>query len=128
MFSEIFTISLHTPWERALFEWFSNIPPKSSHRERAKSAVLMEFFSLHLFPVRKAIWRGAFKKFLSQRVASEKTVFYLCFEYFFTCSHLERSKVVPASKFSSSRGRSREEPKIKPFENFFLSSIGRQRG
>lgn len=128
MFSEIFTISLHIPWERALFEWFSNIPPKSSHRERAKSAVLMEFFSLHLFPVRKAIWRGAFKKFLSQRVASEKTVFYLCFEYFFTCSHLERSKVVPASKFSSARGRSREEPKIKPFENFFLSSIGRQRG
>ena len=129
MFSEIFTISLHTPWERALFEWFSNIPPKSSHRERAKSAVLMEFFSLHLFPVGEAILGGVLKKVLfPQRVDSEKPVFYLCFEYFFTCSRLERSKVVPASKFSSSRGRSREEPKIKPFEKFFLPSIGRQRG
>ena len=63
-----------------------------------------------------------------QRVASEKTVFYLCFVYFFTCSHLERSKVVPASKFSSSRGRSREKPKIKPFEKifFFPQQVGNE--
>ena len=103
----------YSDWERMFQQVFSKkvlFPQRVASEKVRNVRVPRNYFSLHLFPVRKAIWRGAFKKFLSQRVASEKTVFYLCFEYFFTCSHLERSKVVPASKFSSSRGRSREKP------------------
>ena len=51
-------------------------------------------FSLHLFPVRKAIWRGAFKKFLPPKSSQREERFFTRFEYFFTCSHWERSKVV----------------------------------
>lgn len=98
------------------------ISPQRVASEKVRNVrVPRNFFSLHLFPVGEAILGGVLKKVLfPQRVDSEKPVFYLCFEYFFTCSHLERSKVVPASKFSSSRGRSREKPKIKPFEKIFF--------
>ena len=98
------------------------ISPQRVASEKVRNVrVPRNYFSLHLFPVEEAILVGVFKKVLfPQRVDSEKPVFYLCFEYFFTCSHLERSKVVPASKFSSSRGRSREKPKIKPFEKIFF--------
>ena len=111
-------------YEKVLF------PQRVASEKVRNVRVPRNYFSLHLFPVGEAILGGVLKKVLfPQRVDSEKPVFYLCFEYFFTCSHLERSKVVPASKFSSSRGRSREKPKIKPFEkNIFLPSIGRQRG
>ena len=98
------------------------ISPQRVASEKVRNVrVPRNYFSLHLFPVGEAILGGVLKKVLfPQRVDSEKPVFYLCFEYFFTCSHLERSKVVPASKFSSSRGRSREKSKIKPFEKIFF--------
>ena len=98
------------------------ISPQRVASEKVRNVrVPRNYFSLHLFPVGEAILGGVLKKVLfPKRVDSEKPVFYLCFEYFFTCSHLERSKVVPASKFSSSRGRSREKPKIKPFEKIFF--------
>ena len=129
--SKIFSLYLFRLGEAVLVGVFKKVlfPQRVASEKVRNVRVPRNYFSLHLFPVGEAILGGVLKKVLfPQRADSEKPVFYLCFEYFFTCSHLERSKVVPASKFSSSRGRSREEPKIKPFENFFLSSIGRQRG
>ena len=54
----------------------SFVPPKSSQRESSKCAGSKELFSLHLFPLREAVWGVILKKiFFPQRVGSEKPVF-----------------------------------------------------
>lgn len=51
----------------------SFVPPKSSQRESSKCAGSKELFSLHLFPLREAVWGVILKKnFFPQGVDHEK--------------------------------------------------------
>ena len=128
MFSEIFTISLHIPWERALFEWFSNIPPKSSQRETRFFTSVLNISSL------VPSWGGQklclLRNFLPQGVDHEKNrKLSLLKNSLPSGRHREGSKINHFDKFlfSPSKGSHRETPKIAGWIIFLCPSMGRAR-
>ena len=72
VFSEIFTISLHTPQWETLGSCFQISPQRVASEKWQNVRLWWNTFSLHLFPVGKAVWRGACKFFFPQWVDHEK--------------------------------------------------------
>ena len=106
-------------------ELLPNIPPKSSQREMAKCAALMELFFSSLIPSGESHLAGCFLIFLSSKGRQRE-------ECFFTpVSNI--SSLVPTGSgqklclfcnFLPSRGGAREREKYKVFSKIIFSSQG----
>ena len=103
-----FFLSIYSDWERPFQQVFSKkfCSPKEQPARKFEMCGFQGIIFSSLIPTERPFGESFSKKFSSlKEQAARSQFFHPCFEYSFTCSHWERSKVVSVLQFSSLKGQ-----------------------